>query len=182
MARIGIVCGYDRYADLDQYTERVAAELAAESFDAIIVTGGFTNPRSRRSEAQLMSDVVSRFMPHALVVLEERAMTSLDNLVFGKEVAEKLFGEIDAFVVFCDTAHRPKLRVLAGIVLGARASVRGVPRAVPLLTRALEPLSIIVESTAALVPPLRRFVSAGAALTKGLPFSASPRRSTPQAS
>ena len=87
MARIGIVCCYDRYADLHEYSERVAAELARDPLDAIIVTGGFTNPHSKQSEAELMSAVVSRSMPHALVVLEERAMTTLDNLVFSKAAA-----------------------------------------------------------------------------------------------
>jgi len=44
----------------------------------------------------------------------------------------------------------------------------------------IEPLSIVIESAAALVPPLRKYVSAGAARMKGV--SAIARRSTPQAS
>src|SRR5438045_8783057 len=128
MARIGIVCGYDRYADLHEYSERVAAELARDPFDAIIVTGGFTNPNSKQSEAELMSAVVSRHMPHALVVLEERAMTTLDNLVFGKAIAEDLFERIDRFVVFCDGAHRFKVPILTRLVIGvARHRRAGAP-------------------------------------------------------
>ena len=168
MARIGIVCGYDRYTDLDQYTQRVADELAREPFDAIIVTGGFTDPKSKHSEAQLMSAVVTRHMPHALVVLEEQAMTTLDNLVFGKAIAERLFERIDRFVVFCDHAHRNKVSILTRLILGVRGSVRGVHRVVPLITHLIEPFSIVIESAAALVPSLRKYVSAGAARMKGV--------------
>ena len=180
MASIGIVCGYDRYADLDQYTSLVAGELAREPFDAIIVTGGFTDPQSRHSEAQLMSAVVSRHLPHALVVLEERAMTTLDNLVFGKAVADGLFERIDRFVVFCDAAHRIKVSILTRLILDVRGTVRAVHRVVPFITHLLEPPSIVIESAAALFPPLRKYVSAGAARIKGV--SAIPRRSTQQAS
>jgi len=180
MARIGIVCGYDRYADLDQYTSLVAGELAREPFDAIIVTGGFTDPKSRHSEAQLMSAVVTRHLPHALVVLEERAMTTLDNLVFGKKVAEDLFGRVERFVVFCDAAHRMKVSILARLVLGVRATVRTVHRVVPMLTHLLEPPSIVIESVAALVPPLRHILSICAARMKGV--SVIPRHSVRRAS
>jgi len=176
MARIGIVCGYDRYTDLDQYTQRVADELAREPWDAIIVTGGFTNPASKQSEAELMHAVVSKHIPHALVVLEERAMTTLDNLVFGKAIAEKLFERIDRFVVFCDGAHRTKVSILARLVLGVRATVHGVHRVVPFITHLLEPPSIVIESVAAVVPPLRKYVSRGAAWLKGV--SSIPRHST----
>ena len=168
MARIGIVCGYDRYTDLDQYTQLVAHELAREPFDAIIVTGGFTNPESKHSEAQLMSAVVSRHIPHALVVLEERAMTTLDNLVFGKAAAEKLFEKIDRFVVFCDAAHRVKVSILSRLILGVRGTVHAVHRAVPFMIHLLEPASIVIEAAAAVVPPLRKYVSAGAARMKGV--------------
>jgi hypothetical protein len=168
MARIGIVCGYDRHTDLDQYTQRVADELSREPFDAIIVTGGFTDPRSRQSEAQLMSAVVLRSMPHVMVVLEERAMTTLDNLVYGKAVAEKLFARIDRFVVFCDGAHRLKVSILTRLILGVRGTVRTVHRAVPFIIHLLEPASIVIESAAALVPPLRKYVSAAAARMKGV--------------
>jgi len=179
MARIGIVCGYDRFTDLDEYSSKVADQLAREPFDAIIVTGGFTDPSSHLSEAQMMSDVVSRHLPHALVVLEERAMTTLDNLVFGKAMAEKLFARVDRFVVFCDRAHRVKVSILSRIIFGVRTTVRTVHRAVPVLTHLLEPGSIVIESIAALAPPLRKYVSAAAARIKGV--SAIPRHSAPPA-
>ena|SRR5438477_10798625 len=168
MARIGIVCGYDRYADLHEYSERVAAELARDPLDAIIVTGGFTNPHSKQSEAELMSAVVSRSMPHALVVLEERAMTTLDNLVFSKAAAENLFARIDRFIVFCDHAHRTKVSILSRLVLGVRGTVRTVHRAVPFIVHLLEPPSIVIQSIGALVPPLRTHLSTMAARIKGV--------------
>lgn len=174
MTHVAIVCGYDRFSDLDRYAADVAAQLAGERVDAIVVSGGYTSPRSGVSEAALIGRVLTEMIPDALVVLEERAMTTLDNLVFGRHVAEHLFGRVTRFVVFCDAAHRAKVAVLSRIVLGANATVRAVHRVVPWFTHAFEPLSIVVESAAALVAPLRIPLSRLAAFSKGL--SGSSRR------
>ncbi len=168
MTHVAIICGYDRFSDLHQYAADVAAQLAGERVDAVVVSGGFTSPRSGVSEAALMARVLTEIIPDLVVVLEERAMTTLDNLVFGRGLAEHLFGRITRFVVFCDVAHRVKVAVLSRIILGVDATVRAVHRVVPWFTYAFEPVSIVVESTAALVRPLRSPLSRLAAMSKGL--------------
>ncbi len=164
---VAIVCGYDRFSDLHVYAEQVASEIAAVRVDRIIVTGGFTSRDSYHSEAWVMSRVLAAKLPHAVVVLEEWAMTTVDNLVFSRALAVEKFAA-DSFVVFCDHAHRVKAAVLTRIILGARAKVRSIPRSVRWRTLALEPVSIVCESVCAVAPPLRKLLSRLAAWSKGV--------------
>lgn len=164
---VAIVCGYDRFDDLHVYAEKVASEIAAARVDRIIVTGGFTSRDSYHSEAWVMSRVLAAKLPHAVVVLEEWAMTTVDNLVFSRVLAVEKFAA-GSFVVFCDHAHRIKAAVLTRIILGANATVRSIPRSVSWMTHAFEPFSIVCESVCAVVPPLRKLLSRFAAWTKGV--------------
>ena len=164
---VAIVCGYDRFSDLHVYAEEVACQIAAARVDRIIVTGGFTSRDSYHSEAWIMSRVLASKLPHAVVELEEWAMTTVDNLVFSRAIALERFAA-KSFLVFCDHAHRAKASVLTRIILGANATVRSIPRAVPWMTHAFEPVSILCESVCAVVPPLRKLLSRFAAWTKGV--------------
>ena len=164
---VAIVCGYDRFSDLHLYAEQVAAEIAAARVDKIIVTGGFTSRDSYHSEAWVMSRVLAAKLPHAIVILEEWAMTTVDNLVFSRALAAEKFAA-GSYVVFCDQAHRIKAAVLTRIILGANATVRTIPRAVSWMTLAFEPVSIVCEAVCAVTPPLRKLLSRLAAWSKGV--------------
>ena len=164
---VAIVCGYDRFSDLHLYAEQVASQIAAARVDRIIVTGGFTSRDSYHSEAWVMSRVLAAKLPHAVVVLEEWAMTTVDNLVFSRAIALEKFAA-GSFVVFCDQAHRIKAAVLSRIILGANATVRSIPRTVSWRTLALEPVSIVCEALCAVAPPLRKLLSRVAAWSKGV--------------
>ena len=179
MARVVIVCGYDRFADIDEYAEGVAALLAGEEFDAIIASGGFTSASSTHSEAWLISRVLARTMPHTDVILEERSMTTLDNLVYSSELAAAV-GPVEQFTVFCDLAHRSKVVILSRIVLGRGATVQAIDRRVPWFVHAIEPFSTAFESIAAVSPRLRRAMSRCAAWVKGV-SGAAPRSSRQKA-
>ena len=106
-------------------------------------------------------------MPLANVLLEERSMTTLDNLVHSRDLAAAV-GPVEHFTVFCDLAHRSKVVVLSRIVLGSAATVHAIDRRVPWVVRAIEPFSIACESIAAISPPLRRAMSRCAAWVKGV--------------
>jgi hypothetical protein len=164
---VAIVCGYDRFDDLHLYAEQVASEIAAARVDRVIVTGGFTSRDSYHSEAWVMAQVLALKLPHAVVLLEEWAMTTVDNLVFSRAIAVERFAA-KSFVVFCDHAHRFKAAVLTRIILGANAKVRSIPRVVSWATLVLEPLSIVFESICAVAPPLRKRLSRVAAWSKGV--------------
>lgn len=164
---VAIVCGYDRFSDLDLYAEQVASEIAAARVDRIIVTGGFTSRDSYHSEAWVMAQVLASKLPQAAVVLEEWAMTTVDNLVFSRAIAVEKFAA-GSYIVFCDRAHRVKAAVLTRIILGANATVRTIPRTVSWLTLAFEPVSIVCEAVCAVAPPLRKLLSRVAAWSKGV--------------
>jgi hypothetical protein len=168
MTLIGIVCGYDLNDDLPVYVDGVARELARAHCDVVIISGGSTSPVTSHSEAWRIAEGVQARMPDLEIVLEERALTTLDNLVFAKAIACHTFGVIDGFVVFCDSVHARKVRLLSRMILGPRATVHGLHHNVPLRIRLLEPFSIVLEALGALSPSLRHLVRAGAVLAKGL--------------
>jgi hypothetical protein len=114
-------------------------------------------------------------LPRQRVLIEEQAMTTLDNLVFAKSLAHRIFGRIPTWKVYCDAAHRLKVGVLSRIILGKHAEVFAVDREVELHIRLVEPFSVVLESICAHVPGFQRLLSAFAARMKGV--SGSSRRS-----
>ncbi len=177
MTTVALVCGYDLHSDLDGYVRSVVPIIDEEQPHAIVFSGGFTSPLHDDSEAQAMTRILGAHMKNALVVLEERAMTTLDNIVFGRTIADSLF-HATRYVVICDRVHAPKVRALCAILLRARSSVRPVGRAVPLPVRVFEPVSTLIEILAAIIPVLRRPLRYGAMRLKGLsePWRRSARR------
>lgn len=178
MARVVVVCGYDRFSDLDEYAGQVAARLRGGRIDAVIASGGFTNAFSDHSEAWLMSRVLESELPGTTVLLEERAMNTLDNLVHSLEIARARFGRVESLEVFCGKAHRLKVLILARLLWGRSVSVSAVDREVGWMVPVLEPFSIAIETLAVVVRPLRPLLSHSCAVAKGV--SAHSRRSTPR--
>jgi DUF218 domain-containing protein len=162
---VAIVCGYDLDSDLREYVERVTRRIHGERFDAVVLSGGRTHPRYSDSEATAMAEHLS---PHHCVLLDHEAMTTLDNIVFGRMLAERSFPRIERWVVCCDVAHAVKVWLLARIVLRGRVAMRVVHRPVPLHIWAREPFSIVLEVAGALIPWLRPLIRGAAARMKGV--------------
>jgi len=165
---VGVVCGYDRFEDLHEYVERVTELITASPVDVVIFTGGFTSPDSWHSEAWLMAATFSRLVPKIRVLIEEQAMTTLDNLVFARKLGHQILGRIGEWKVYCDGAHRVKVSVLSRIILGKHAKVFAVDRDVEWHIRLIEPFSVVFESICAHVPGLQRLLSVFAARMKGV--------------
>lgn len=95
--RIGIILGY-RLNDDNSRTERLdkRCELAIKyhkehGLDYLIVSGGVANPYTTISEAQAMEDyLVEKGFPKQLIIKEEQAKTTWDNMYYGMEIAKKL--------------------------------------------------------------------------------------------
>lgn len=172
MTTVAIVCGYDLDSDLREYVERVTRKIDGERFDAVVLSGGRTHPRFTESEAAAMAEHLSA---HHFVLLDHEAMTTLDNIVFGRVLAERTFPRVERWVVCCDVAHAVKVWLLARIVLRGPVALRVVKRKVPLHIWVREPLSILIEVTGALIPRLRPVIRGLAARMKGV--SAMQRRS-----
>jgi DUF218 domain len=158
MLSIAIVCGYRELDSLRDYVVRIAPYLVIETPAIAILSGGVTSA-DQRSEAAVMAEMLAEICPEQPFLLEEEAMTTLDNLVNGKALAERTFGRVSRWLVCCDTAHRVKVATLARLVLGRTAVVRHVPRPVALGTRLLEPPTLAVEACAAMMPALRPLVT-----------------------
>lgn len=171
---VGIVCGYDLNADLDGYVSSIAPLIARAGLDLVIVSGGRTSPHSHSSEAWVISRGLREVVPADRILLEEDAMTTLENLVFARGLAEDHGGLIDRFTVFCDSVHSRKVRTLSRLILGAKTMVHSVERDAPLRVRLFEPLSHLIETAAALVPSLRKHLRATAMRIKGV--TGGPRR------
>jgi len=165
---IAIVCGYDLNSDLGTYVDRVAQRLDGVQLDAIVLSGGRTSPTIDSSEACEMNRHLADRGPHRRVLLDHRAMNTLDNLVFGRRMAEESLGRIDDYLICCDVAHSAKAWIVARIVLRGRIRMLTVPRTVPLLIWLREPFSIVIETVGAVVVPLRPLLSYFAAMLKGV--------------
>ncbi len=178
MRSVGIVCGYDLNDDLSGYVTSVAPLIARENLDFVILSGGRTSARSHHSEAWVMAGHLREILPLPKLVLEEHAMTTLENLIFARGLAEHHAGVVERFVVFCDRVHQRKVARLAKLILGARAIVQCVDRDVATAVRLFEPVSHCIEAVVAVVPRLRKYLRAMAILMKGVsgrpPHSALP--------
>jgi uncharacterized SAM-binding protein YcdF (DUF218 family) len=167
-----IVCGYDLDTDLRAYVADVIRATQHEQPDLLILAGGRTSPYTTDSEALVMSHAYAELQPERAVVLDEDSVSSLENLLHAKRLAEANDVPIERFVVVGDTAHRRKLSILARLVIGRNASVIAVPRPTAIITHVLEPLSTFFEAIGAVVPATRRVVRSGALLFKMMRYGA----------
>jgi hypothetical protein len=168
MRSVGIVCGYDLNDDLPGYVRSVAPLIERESLDFVILSGGRTSPRSDHSEAWVMAGHLREMLTMPMIVLEEHAMTTLENLIFARGLAEHHAGVVNRFVVFCDRVHRRKVTALSHLILGARAIVHCVDRDASLRVRLFEPASHLIEAVVARAPRLRKYLRAAAIRIKGV--------------
>jgi len=168
MPSVGIVCGYDLNDGLHDYVKSVAPLIARENLDFVILSGGRTSPRSHHSEAWVMAGHLREILASPEFVLEEHAMTTLENLIFARGLAEHHAGVVARFVVFCDRVHQRKVAALAKLILGARAIVHCVDHDVARRVRIFEPVSHLIESVVAHFPRLRKYLRAAAIRMKGV--------------
>ena len=168
MTTIGIVCGYDDLATLRGYMNLLAPEIDAAKPTVVILSGAVTSPAATSSEAAVMAELLRDLLPGQLSMTEEAAMTTLENLVNGKALAQRTFGRVERWVVFCDVTHRAKVSVLARLVLGPRARVISVPRRARLFKRIVEPLLLVLEAFVATTPALQPLLRSAAMRWRGV--------------
>jgi len=168
MRSVGIVCGYDLNDDLPGYVSSIAPLIGGEDLDLVILSGGRTSPHLEHSEAAVMAEHLRYLLPAQELVLEEHAMTTLENLLFARDLAERHGSAVTRFVVFCDRVHRRKVAALAKVILGASVTVHCVDRNVPMRERIFEPASHLIEAVVARMPRLRKYLRAAAMRIKGV--------------
>lgn len=162
-----IVCGYDLHSDLRDYVRGLVPHLEQSRCDVVVLSGGRTSPLIDESEAQAMSRALSAHVEHPRVLLEEESMTTLDNIIFSRRMAEEIF-DVERYVIICDRVHAAKVMVLSAILLRVRFTVRVVSRKVPLRVMLFEPISIVAEAFAAVFPVFRSVLRRSAMRLKGI--------------
>lgn len=95
--RIGIILGYrlnddgSRTARLDKRCDLAIKYYKEHGLDYLIVSGGVANPYTTISEAQAMEDyLVAKGFPKKLIIKEEQAKTTWDNMYYGMKIAKNL--------------------------------------------------------------------------------------------
>ncbi|HET7436487.1 MAG TPA: YdcF family protein [Thermoanaerobaculia bacterium] len=155
MTTIGIVCGYDDLHTLRGYMSHLAPEIDSAAPTVVVLSGSVTSPDANASEAEVMADLLAELLPGQPSLIEDQAMTTLENLVNSKALAQRTFGRVERWIVFCDATHRTKVSVLARLILGPRVRIISVPRRARFYKRIVEPVLLVVEAIIALVPRLQ---------------------------
>ncbi len=119
---IAIVLGYGLFEESNQeykdYLDWIAKTVTDQKIEKLIICGGFTNPLHKDlSEAQSMSNYIKNLLPPDIkIVLEEKSITTPQNLEFAKEeIATE-----DSVLIFCDLARLAKVIWLSARILLAK--------------------------------------------------------------
>ncbi|MGZ8832407.1 MAG: ElyC/SanA/YdcF family protein [Thermoanaerobaculia bacterium] len=176
MSTVAIVCGYDLHSELSEYVRRLVPILVAARPDTIVLSGGRTSRHIDDSEANAMSVALAGHLSHPNVILEESAMTTLDNIVFARSIARS--NDVSRYLVICDRVHAAKVTLLSALLLRRNFRVHTVPRKMPLRIALFEPVSLVAEALAAVFPIFRSTLRRSAMFLKGI-TGPSPR-SAPQ--
>lgn len=159
--RVAIVLGYGCHLTdpIKRYLEKVAAYDSAIPFYLIITTGGFTQEKSAPgvSEARMMADYLESFGVSTPVILEEEALTTLENLRFVYELVRANGLENKKLVIFCDSARAFKIKLLARLIFGKWPRIASYD-----FSKSVRPklkqlfINTPIELLAFFVPPLER--------------------------
>lgn len=127
MDEVVVVCGYGVYLDpwLRGYLAAVARYVRdrRDKVVCVIVSGGYTHQASFPgiSEAAVMGKFLRRLGVEALIIREEEAVTTPDNLRFSQDLVEHLrISPETRITIFCDSIREVKVKFLAKRVFADR--------------------------------------------------------------
>jgi hypothetical protein len=113
MSRYAVLLGYGRFDRSNtayrRYVEAFASFVNKNAVDTIILSGGYTDPKHPKiSEAGSVFDYIQPLLKRDVgVILEERALTTRQNIEFSKKFMNLKGG--DSAMVFCDNVRQPKI-------------------------------------------------------------------------
>jgi len=116
--RIGIVCGYGSNLDeqLKQYVSSIMEYAIKHKINSLIFSGGYTFKKSTISEARLMASLIVQPNSDTTILLEEKALTTLHNLIYSKKILESLNEKEYELFIFCDQVRFIKVNLLSKIL------------------------------------------------------------------
>jgi hypothetical protein len=156
---VAIVCGYgtDKDDRLREYVDAVAASVQRSAPSVLIISGGFTGGPDRPSEAALIARLLRPAIPATEVILEERAYSSLHNLLYAREEIVRRRLTAREIVIVCDQVRGMKVRILARLLFRrSRKTVVALPRAESLSAYLVQFPSTVVQVLGALLPVVAR--------------------------
>jgi hypothetical protein len=157
--KMGIVCGYGNICDenLKSYIDNVVKYACQNEISVLILTGGYTFTKSNISEAKLMSELVLQYTDKLLIYLEEESITTLHNLLYAKDLIEKLNLTAIELYIFCDTIRELKVKILGKIIFDSEfKKVVSYGRVEPLIVYLMQIPSILFQSLGAFFPLLAK--------------------------
>jgi hypothetical protein len=156
---VAIVCGYGTDEDdrLRGYVEAVAASVHRAAPSVLIISGGFTGGPNRPSEAALIARLVRPEISVTEIIVEERAYSSLHNLLYAREEIIRRNLSDREIVIICDQVRALKVRILARLVFReSRTTVVVLSRAESLAAYLVQFPSTVVQVLGALFPLVAR--------------------------
>ena len=153
--KVGIVCGYGSHLDnqLKRYVNSVMEYALKNEINHLIFSGGYTFKDSTTSEAMLMSSLIDQPTQTINIVLEERALTTLHNLLYAQEIIESLnFNQYELYI-FCDQVRFIKIYVLSKLIFNkSKVNLIKFRRQEAFLAYIMQIPSILYQSLGAVSP------------------------------
>ena len=161
MTRIGIVCGYGTKLDdrTKHFLDGTAVQIKKLQPDAVILSGGQSDPGNSLTEADFMHRFFSGKIDHVEFLLEKEALTTLHNLFNCHELLNHKRILPDEIYIFCDRIRSLKVKILSRIIFkGLYVRVVPVKRKESLTVYLLQLPSLLYQVLGALIPGIRRWL------------------------
>jgi len=109
-----------------KYLDNVMHLEGARNVAAIIATGGYTNKKTApgMSEAMMMTDYLKRSGSTTVIFQEKAARTTAENLKNVQRMLPYYHLTGRRIVIFCDEAHKLKVKLLAHFIFGFVPEIR----------------------------------------------------------
>ena len=157
--KFGIVCGYGSELDdnLKRYIDFVYKQIEQYNLDVIVLTGGYSYRNSTSTEAELMYKLLSEKYFNTEFLLENKAITTLHNLLYSEKLIKASHIEIDKIYIFCDSIRLVKVMILSKIIFSKFSTkVVSIEREESVLIYLLQLPSIVTQVLGAIFPVIEK--------------------------
>lgn len=158
--KVGIICGYGSKLDegTRQYVESVMKYVLSNKIQTLILSGGFTSRESNTSEARLMLSLMEQQSQDVELLLEEKSLTTLHNLLYAKEIIERLKLSEYEVCIFCDQVRYLKIYILSKVIFKNSQNIQviKISRKEYFTAYILQIISIIYQLLGAINPSIEK--------------------------
>ena len=159
--RLGIVCGYGIIVDqrLQTYLNSVIQYVTTHHIQNLLLTGGYTVQNANTTEAQVLARAIQKIHPDINIMMEDRSITTLHNLLYSKHMIETLDVPIEDVYIFCDAVRFMKVFCLSKILFkNYPVHVVSFKRKEPLFMYILQIPFTLIQCLGAIFPKIERTI------------------------